>query len=317
MEWPIINFAGLQDCLEILLLAVAIQYALMFVRGIGLVGGAGIPAADGGDVDLCSSCTCRWSRGCWNDFLYCSAQILVIFQPELRMMLSELGNLSWRTRRTSSGKTSGSSSSPWNGWRSEDRGKIALEQAIPPGTAWWDRASRWTARRRRRCWRRFSPEQRHSRRRGDQLRSGPHRLRGVHISADATAGPEQIAGHAAPGGDRAADETDALVVVVSEETGSDFHAYKGHLFTKGVSMRELRAFLTSQLKRAVGEPAGRGPGNVPAGQSRRQPGGAPAAHAPLHRGAQGGLEMGMARATSSCTTSGGTAVAGGGGAVVW
>jgi diadenylate cyclase len=42
------------------------------------------------------------------------------------------------------------------------------------------------------------------------------------------------------------EETDALVVVVSEETGSISHAYKGQ-WVRGVSAEQLRAFLTSVL----------------------------------------------------------------------
>jgi diadenylate cyclase len=42
------------------------------------------------------------------------------------------------------------------------------------------------------------------------------------------------------------EETDAVVVVVSEETGSISHAYKGH-FVRGVTLEELRAFLSSVL----------------------------------------------------------------------
>jgi len=42
------------------------------------------------------------------------------------------------------------------------------------------------------------------------------------------------------------EETDAVVVVVSEETGSISHAYKGQL-VRGVSAEQLRAFLTSIL----------------------------------------------------------------------
>jgi diadenylate cyclase len=42
------------------------------------------------------------------------------------------------------------------------------------------------------------------------------------------------------------EETDAVVVVVSEETGSISHTYKGHL-VRGVSAEQLRAFLTSVL----------------------------------------------------------------------
>jgi diadenylate cyclase len=42
------------------------------------------------------------------------------------------------------------------------------------------------------------------------------------------------------------EETDAVIVVVSEENGHDFHAYKGQL-VRGVTLEELRAFLTSVL----------------------------------------------------------------------
>ena len=42
------------------------------------------------------------------------------------------------------------------------------------------------------------------------------------------------------------EETDAVVVVVSEETGMISHAYKGQL-VRGVTIEELRAFLTSVL----------------------------------------------------------------------
>ncbi len=42
------------------------------------------------------------------------------------------------------------------------------------------------------------------------------------------------------------EETDAVIVIVSEETGSISHAYKGQL-VRGVSHEKLRAFLTSVL----------------------------------------------------------------------
>ena len=42
------------------------------------------------------------------------------------------------------------------------------------------------------------------------------------------------------------EETDAVVVVVSEETGSISHAYKGQL-VRGVTGEQLRAFLSTLL----------------------------------------------------------------------
>jgi diadenylate cyclase len=46
------------------------------------------------------------------------------------------------------------------------------------------------------------------------------------------------------------EESDAVVVVVSEETGSIAYAYRGQLI-RGISVEELRAFLTSVLVRQV------------------------------------------------------------------
>jgi diadenylate cyclase len=45
------------------------------------------------------------------------------------------------------------------------------------------------------------------------------------------------------------EETDAVVVVVSEENGAISHAYKGN-FVRGVTVEELRAFLTSVMIRS-------------------------------------------------------------------
>jgi diadenylate cyclase len=44
------------------------------------------------------------------------------------------------------------------------------------------------------------------------------------------------------------EETDAVVVIVSEETGGISYAYKGHL-VRNVTAEELRAFLTSVFVR--------------------------------------------------------------------
>jgi diadenylate cyclase len=44
------------------------------------------------------------------------------------------------------------------------------------------------------------------------------------------------------------EETDAVVVLVSEETGAISYAYRGHL-VRGVTAEELRAFLTSVFVR--------------------------------------------------------------------
>src|SRR6266705_1713128 len=48
------------------------------------------------------------------------------------------------------------------------------------------------------------------------------------------------------------EETDAVVVAVSEETGAVSYAYRGQL-VRGVTLEELRAFLTSVLIRPAGQ----------------------------------------------------------------
>jgi len=49
------------------------------------------------------------------------------------------------------------------------------------------------------------------------------------------------------------EETDALIVVVSEETGAISYAYKGQL-VRGVSLEDLRSFLTSVIVRPTRAP---------------------------------------------------------------
>ncbi len=51
------------------------------------------------------------------------------------------------------------------------------------------------------------------------------------------------------------EETDAVIVIVSEETGQASYAYRGQ-FVRGVTAEELRAFLTSVLLRPADRPKG-------------------------------------------------------------
>jgi diadenylate cyclase len=53
------------------------------------------------------------------------------------------------------------------------------------------------------------------------------------------------------------EESDAVIVAVSEETGAVSHAYKGQL-VRGVSLEELRSFMTS----VIVQPAKSGTGGV-------------------------------------------------------
>jgi hypothetical protein len=78
------------------------------------------------------------------------------------------------------------------------------------------------------------------------------------LSSKATASPTPHASFRSPNAlTRAAlglsEETDAPIVIVSEETGSISYAYKGQL-VRGISVEELRAFLTSVIVRASRAP---------------------------------------------------------------
>ena len=64
------------------------------------------------------------------------------------------------------------------------------------------------------------------------------------------------------------EETDAVVVVVSEETGAISYAYKGQL-VRGVTLEELRAFLTSVLRHPGPLPQLAGLAPVPDRRSRQ------------------------------------------------
>jgi diadenylate cyclase len=247
--WLDINFDnGWRAALEILILAVAIYYTSRFLRGT-----RGWPVVIGFVVLLLALAlvttilhleVLRWLLGTFSAFL--AVAVLIIFQPELRRMLAELGNL------------------PLFASASEQRESIEViiqtcerlaEVKIGALIAVEQSIQLWEA-----------------------VESG------VPVDCDAT--PEMLETIFFPNnaihdggvilkGDRIAyaacifpltqrrdlnkslgtrhraaiglsEETDAVVVVVSEETGMISHAYKGQL-VRGVSLEELRAFLTSVL----------------------------------------------------------------------
>ena len=227
---------GWRPAVEIFILAVLIYYSFRFVRGT-----RGWPVVIGFVVVLLALAlvttilklqVLRWLLGSASVFIVFGA--LVIFQPELRRMLAELGNL------------------PLFATVSEQReaieviiqtverladvkigALIAIEQSI-------------------------------------QLQEAVEA--GIKVDCDAT--PEMLETIFFPNnaihdggvilkGDRIAyaacifpltqrtdmsEETDAAIVVVSEETGMISYAYKGQL-TRGVTLEVLRAFLTSVVLR--------------------------------------------------------------------
>ena len=243
---------GWQPAVEILILAVLIYFAFKFVRGTRgwpvVIGFVVVLLALKAVTTILDLKVLSWLLD--SASLFIAAGAIVIFQPELRRMLAELGNL------------------PLFASTSEQRESIeviiqtverladvkigaliAIEQSI-------------------------------------QLQEAVES--GIKIDCDAT--PEMLETIFFPNnavhdggviikGDRIAyaacifplsqrndlnkslgtrhraaigltEETDAVVVVVSEETGMISHAYKGQL-VRGVTLEELRAFLVSIILRPV------------------------------------------------------------------
>jgi diadenylate cyclase len=235
-----------RPALEILILAVSIYFVFRFVRGT-----RGWPVVIGFVVVLLALAlvttildlkVLRWMLGSASVFIAVGA--LVIFQPELRRMLAELGNM------------------PLFASASEQR--EAIEVIIQTVERLADI----------RIGALIAVEQ------SIQLQEAVES--GIKVDCDAT--PEMLETIFFPNnavhdggvilkGDRIAyaacifpltqrsdlnkslgtrhraaiglsEETDAAIVVVSEETGMISYAYKGQL-TRGVTLEELRAFLTS------------------------------------------------------------------------
>src|ERR1019366_4397552 len=234
--------------LEILILAVGIYYAFRFVRGT-----RGAPVVTGFLVVLLALVlvsfllklrVLQYLLGGFSAFTVLA--VLVIFQPELRRMLAELGNLPlFATTHEQRESIEVIIQTVERLAEVKIGALIAIEQSI-------------------------------------QLYEAVES--GIHVDCDAT--PEMLEAIFFPNnaihdggvilkGDRIAyaacifpltqrqdlnpslgtrhraaiglsEETDAVIVVVSEETGAISHAYKGQL-VRGVSAEQLRAFLTSVL----------------------------------------------------------------------
>ena len=249
MDWPVINLAKdwWRIGLEILLLAVAIYYALMFVRGTrgwSVVLGFLLLMA----VTLITSAlhlrVVYWLLE--HFFAFSALAILVIFQPELRRMLSELGNLPWLyTAHEQRENIEVIIQSVERLAEVKIGALIALEQAIPLHSVVESGIVVDCEATPEMLETIFFPN--------NAIHDGGVIIRGDRIAYAACIFPltqRQDLNKSLGTRHRAAiglsEETDALVVVVSEETGAVSFAHKGQ-FTRGVSHEELRAFLTSEL----------------------------------------------------------------------
>src|SRR6202453_1357288 len=240
---------GWRTALEIILLAVAIYYALMFVRGTrgwSVVIGFLLLMAVTLIARALKLQVLSWLLT--NFFAFSAFAILVIFQPELRRMLSELGNLRLfytaqeqrenieviiQTVERLAGVKIGA--------------LIAIEQAIQlqdvveSGIVVDCEATPEMLETI------FFPN--------NAIHDGGVIIRGDRIAYAACIFPlTQRQDLTASLGTRhraaigLTEETDAIVIVISEETGMISYAHKGQL-VRGVTPEELRAFLTSIILR--------------------------------------------------------------------
>jgi diadenylate cyclase len=236
-----------RNVLEIFLLAVGIYYALMFVRGTrgwSVVLGFLVLLAFTFIALLLKLTVLSWVLGQF--FAFSTFAVLVIFQPELRRMLSELGNLrlfyTAREQRENIEiivQTVERLSEVKIGALIALEQSIHLQEVVESGIVVDCEATPEMLETI------FFPN--------NAIHDGGVIIRGDRIAFAACIFPltqRQDLNKSLGTRHRAAiglsEETDAVVVAVSEETGLISYAYKGQ-FVRGVSQEELRAFLTSVL----------------------------------------------------------------------
>jgi diadenylate cyclase len=232
---------------EIMLLAVGIYYLLMFVRGT-----RGWSVAIGFLLLMAATLVTwalhlqvvNWLLGKF--FPFSAFAILVIFQPELRRMLSELGNLPlFHTAREQRENIEVIIQAVERLAEARIGALIALEQGIQLQDVVESGILVDCEATPEMLETIFFPN--------NAIHDGGVILRGDRIAYAACIFPltqRQDLNKTLGTRHRAAiglsEETDAVVVVVSEETGLISYAHRGNL-VRGVSQEELRAFLTSVL----------------------------------------------------------------------
>jgi len=237
-----------RPALEILILTVGIYYVFRFVRGT-----RGAPVVTGFLVVFLTSLiftrllqlqVLQWILGAFSAFL--AVAVVVIFQPELRRMLAELGNLplfatagEQRENIEVIIQTCERLSDVKIGALIAVEQSIQLQEAVESGIRVDCEATPEMLETI------FFPN--------NAIHDGGVIIKGDRIAYAACIFPltqRQDLSKSLGTRHRAAiglsEETDSIVVVVSEETGSISYAYKGQ-FVKGVTLETLRAFLTSVL----------------------------------------------------------------------
>ena len=239
---------GWQPALEIFILAVGIYYVLRFIRGT-----RGAPIVTGFLVLLLALVmvtyfldlqVLRWILVAFSSFL--AVAVVVLFQPEIRRMLAELGNLplfatahEQRENIEVVIETVERLADVKIGALIAIEQSIQLQEAVESGIVVDCQATSEMLEAI------FFPN--------NAIHDGGVIMKGDRIAYAACIFPltqRQDLAKSLGTRHRAAiglsEETDAIVVIVSEETGAISYAYKGQL-VRGISAEELRAFLTSVI----------------------------------------------------------------------
>jgi diadenylate cyclase len=239
---------GWRPALEVLILAVVIYYSSRFLRGTRgwpvVIGFVVLLLALALVTTLLDLTVLRWLLGTFSAFF--AVAILIIFQPELRRLLAELGNLplfaSVHEQRESIEviiQTCERLSEVKIGALIAIEQTIQLADAVESGVKVDCEATPEMLETI------FFPN--------NAIHDGGVILKGDRIAYAACIFPltqrrdlNKSLGTRHRAAIGLSEETDAIVIAVSEETGMISHAYKGQL-VRGVTLEELRSFLTSLL----------------------------------------------------------------------
>jgi diadenylate cyclase len=248
MPWTWETIGNGRTLLEILILTVGIYYAFRFVRGT-----RGAPVVTGFLLLLLAFVlvtfvlqlrVLQYLLGAFTAYFVLA--VLVIFQPELRRMLAELGNLPvFTTAHEQRENIEVIIQTVERLAEVRIGGLIALEQSIQLQEAVESGIVVDCEATPEMLETIFFPN--------NAIHDGGVIIKGDRIAQAACIFPltqRQDLNKSLGTRHRAAlglsEETDAVIVVVSEETGAISYAYKGEL-TRGVTVENLRAFLTSVL----------------------------------------------------------------------
>ena len=241
---------GWQPVVEILILAVLIYFAFKFVRGTRgwpvVIGFVVVLLAFTAVTTVLDLKVLRWILGSTSVFI--AAGAVIIFQPELRRMLAELGNLPLFASNSEKRESIEVVLETCERLADVKIGAlIAIEQSIQLQEAVESGIKVDCDVTPEMLETIFFPN--------NAVHDGGVIIKGDRIAYAACIFPltqrsdlNKSLGTRHRAAIGLSEETDAVIVVVSEETGTMSYAHKGQL-VRGVTLEELRAFMTSVILR--------------------------------------------------------------------